>query len=154
MKRLFASVLLGVFLVAVQAGAAAGERGTPDEAMAMVKRAAAYLKENGKDKAFAEFNNPKGQFVDRDMYIFAFLANGDGIERANGANIKLVGKMLLDLKDADGKFIVREFFDVANTKGHGWVNYKWPNPVTKAIEGKSTYIEKVDDVILGCGIYK
>ncbi|HYD80736.1 MAG TPA: cache domain-containing protein [Paucimonas sp.] len=153
MIRLLKWLVVGLSIVVLQP-ATAGERGTPDEAIAMVKRAAAYVKEHGKDKAFAEFNNPKGQFVDRDMYIFAFLANGDGIERANGANIKLVGKYLLDLKDADGKFMVREFFEVANGKGRGWVDYKWPNPVTKTIEAKSTYIEKVDDVILGCGIYK
>lgn len=46
------------------------------------------------------------------------------------------------------------FIDVANSKGKGWVDYKWPNPTTKAVEAKSTYIEKTDDLVIGCGIYK
>ncbi len=46
------------------------------------------------------------------------------------------------------------FHHVGNSKGSGWIDYKWPNPVTKAVEQKSTYVEKVDDVVVGCGIYK
>ncbi|MFL6656543.1 MAG: cache domain-containing protein [Massilia sp.] len=137
---------------AIHAPAWAGERGTPAEATAMVKKAAAYLKANGKDKAYAEFNNPKGMFVDRDLYIMVYDMNG--INVAHGANPKMIGKNLLELKDADGTQIVKAFIETATTKGKGWVDYKWPNPVSKAIEAKSTYIEKVDDVILGSGVYK
>jgi cytochrome c len=42
----------------------------------------------------------------------------------------------------------------AKTKGTGWSDYKWANPVTKKIDDKTTYFMKVDDVVLGCGIYK
>jgi signal transduction histidine kinase len=44
--------------------------------------------------------------------------------------------------------------DGATAKGSGWSDYKWTNPVTKKIDPKSTYFQKVDDVILGCGVYK
>lgn len=36
----------------------------------------------------------------------------------------------------------------------GWVDYKWPNPVSIALEAKSSYVEKAGDVIIGCGTYK
>ncbi|NRR33694.1 cache domain-containing protein [Oxalobacteraceae bacterium] len=134
--------------------ASAVEKSTPEQAIAMVKKAADYVRANGKEKAFAEFNNPKGQFIERDLYIFAFLANGDGIERANGANLKLVGKNVLEMRDADGKFMIKDVLKLADTKGSGWVDYKWPNPVTGTIDAKRTYVEKVDDVVLGCGVYK
>ena len=50
--------------------ALAGDHGTAAEAEALVKKAVAFIKANGKDKAFAEFGNPKGQFTSKDLYIF------------------------------------------------------------------------------------
>ncbi|MES2261831.1 MAG: cache domain-containing protein [Pseudomonadota bacterium] len=132
--------------------AMAAERGSSDEATALVKKAVAYLKANGKDKAYAEFNNPAGQFKDRDLYIFVI--DMAGMEWANGANQKIVGKNVLDLKDAEGKTMVKSFIDLAKTKGQGWIDYKWPNPAKGTVENKSTYLEKVDDVLVACGIYK
>jgi cytochrome c len=154
-------VLRRQFLAAGLLAAAAGgtawaaEKGTADEAVAMVKRAAEFLKKNGKEKAFAEFNNPKGAFIDKDLYIFAFMANGDGVEVANGANPKLVGKNVLEMKDADGKYLIKEILKIGMSKeGKGWLDYKWPNPATGTLDSKRTYVERVEDVILGCGIYR
>lgn len=154
MKYLFTSIILSFAMLMTNAPAQAAEKGTADEAIAMVNKAAAYLKKNGKEKAFAEFNNPKGQFVDRDLYIYAFMANGDGIELANGANAKLVGKNVLEMKDADGQHLIKNILAVANSKsGEAWLEYKWVNPVTHGIDRKKAYVKKVDDVLLGCGIY-
>ena len=122
------------------------------DATDMVKRAAGYIKEQGKDKAFAEFNNSSGMFKKGDLYIFVVDLQGKML--AHGANAKLIGKDLMDLKDSDGKFFVKEYIDLAKAKGNGWSDYKWVNPNTKAIEHKSTYVEKVNDVVVGCGIYK
>ncbi len=150
--RLFKA--LGFTLLMLAAGvAAAAERGSAEEAVAMVKKAVAYMKEAGKDKAFTEFGNPSNtQFHDRDLYIFVYDMNG--INVAHGNNPKMIGKNLLEMKDNDGKFIIKGFIDVTKTKGKGWVDYKWPNPVTKAVESKSSYVEKVDNLIVGAGIYK
>lgn len=155
MKYLLKSFVLSLFALLMTTAAIAAEKGSRDEAVALVKKAAAYLKENGKEKAFAEFNKADGPFVDRDLYIFAYSAGGDGTNLAHGANPKLIGKNLLDLRDADGKAIVKSFIEVGNGKtGSGWVDYKWANPVTKAVEPKTSYVEKVGDVILGSGVYK
>ena len=155
MKKLFKIIAVGLFALSLNFSAnAAGDKGSADEAMAMVKKAVAYLKENGKDKAFAEFaNTANPQFHDRDLYLFVYDMNGVAV--AHGNNPKMVGKNLLDMKDNDGTFIIRSFIEVANTKGKGWVDYKWPNPVTKAVEQKSSYIEKLDGgLLIGAGIYK
>jgi cytochrome c len=147
MRKVFVVVLVSLLFAGL---AFAG--GTADEAKAMMKKAVAYVKAVGKDKAFAEFTNQKGKFIDRDLYIFAVDFTGKTL--AHGGNDKLVGKDLYGLKDADGKPFIQSFIEVAKTKGSGWVDYKWQNPVTKTIEDKSTYVQKIDDYFLGCGIYK
>lgn len=153
MSKILKHLFLGLLALALTAGAA--EKGSADEAVAMVKKAGEFLKKNGKEKAFAEFNQPKGPFIHNDLYIFAFLTNGDGIERANGANVKLVGKNVKEMKDADGKYLIKDILALGMGKeGKGWIDYKWPNPATGTIDAKRTYVERVDDVIIGCGIYK
>lgn len=151
MKKLINGIVLGLCALAFNAAALAADKGSADEAVAMVKKGVAFVKANGKDKAFAEFSNLQGQFVDRDLYIMVY--DMQGINKAHGSNHKLIGKNLLEIKDADGKYIVKGLIEVAN-KGKGWFDYKWPNGVTKAVESKSTYVEKVEDVLIGVGIYK
>ena len=151
MKKLF-SFVAGVVLAV---SAFASERGTPDEAQAMVKKAVALVKAGGKDKAFAEFNKLEqgSGFKDRDLYVMVY--DKAGVNLAHGANHKLHGKNLIELKDADGKLIVKGLVDTAfNGSGKGWVEYNWPNPVTKTVEAKRTYVERVDDILIGVGVYK
>ena len=152
MKKLFQTIVFGLLALTFNMAAVAADNGSAEEATALVKKAVAYLKANGREKAFAEFNSPSGQFKDRDLYIFINDMNGK--MWAQGANPKLIGKNLIDIKDVDGKYFIKDFIELAGTKGKGWVDYKWPNPVSKAVEQKSTYVEKVDDLVIGCGIYK
>lgn len=125
---------------------------TEAEAKALVEKAAVFYKEKGKDKAFAEFSNPKGQFSKGDLYIF--VVDMKGMTLAHGGNPKLVGKDMSELKDADGKFFMKEIIKTAKEKGSGWVDYKWANPTTKKVDPKTTYVKKVDDYAFGCGVYK
>lgn len=150
MRKIIGWLTMSMALFCVNAFAA--ERGTAEEAVAMVKKVVSYMKANGKEKTFAEVNNPSGPFVKGDLYVFVH--DLDGMCVAHGGNAKLIGKNLLDLKDASGFQMVRGFIDVANAKGKGWVDYKWPNKTTKEVESKSTYLEKVDNLIISVGIYK
>lgn len=144
-------VCLGLSILAVTGRASGAERGTAADAIAMVKKAGEFLKANGKQKAFAAFNDGTNGFKDRDLYIMVYDMNG--VNQAHGANARLIGKDLIGLKDADGTEIVKEFIKTAKT-GKGWVDYRWPNPLTKDIELKTTYVERFGDVLIGCGIYK
>jgi len=36
----------------------------------------------------------------------------------------------------------------------GWQDYKFRNPTSNQVEPKAMYVERVNDVIVGCGIYK
>jgi signal transduction histidine kinase len=119
----------------------------------MVKKAVALIKSDGKEKAFAAFSDPANKdFHDRDLYIYVYDLNGVAV--AHGVNPKLVGKNLLDMKDNEGKPMIQEMVKVAKEKGNGWVDFKWPNPVTKAVESKSGYVERAGDLLVGSGIYK
>lgn len=154
MNGFFKKMVLGLCALLLSASAFAAERASADEAAALVKKAVAYVKANGKDKAFEEFSNPKGQFVDRNLYIFVYDLNGVSLAIGNGNSKKMVGKNLLDMRDANGVYLIKKLIEVANTKGKGWVDYKWPNPLNNTIEAKSSYVEKLDDVLIGAGIYK
>jgi cytochrome c len=131
---------------------AANDHGTADEAVAMVQKAISAMKANGRDKIIAEINSRKGQFIDRDLYVVIYDMNGKNL--AHGANPKMVGKDLIEIKDVDGKAYMRERIELVKAKGKGWQDYKFVNPVSKAIEAKSMYVVKIDDLIFGCGIYK
>ena len=125
---------------------------TAAEATAMVKKGIAFIKSNGKDKGYAEISNKAGQFTDRDLYLVVY--GLDGTVRAHGANEKMIGKNLIDLKDVDGKAFVKERVEMAQAKGTFWQDYKFTNPVTKKIEPKTMYCEKLDDTAVCGGIYK
>ncbi len=151
--KMVMSFMLAVCLAAGITGASfAAERATAKEAETMVKKAVAYIKANGKDKAFVEFDNHKGKFTNKDLYITVYDLNGKCL--SHGQNAKMIGKDLIELKDADGKYFIKERMEVAKTKGKGWQDYKNTDPLSKSIEHKSTYFEKYEDVVVAGGIYK
>jgi cytochrome c len=150
MRKLGAVLIIGA-LFTVMAGYVHAA-GTAEDAKAMVEKAVAYLKANGKDKAFSEFNNAQGQFVKGDLYIWVM--GGNGVILSHGVSPKLIGKDLTALRDSDGKLFIKEMLEMAKTRDSGWSDYKWVNPVTKNIEAKSTYYTRNDQGIVCCGIYK
>src|SRR5258708_1098664 len=131
MKRLLAFFALGITLVLAPAAIAAGQA-TPDEAKAMAIKAADYLKANGPEKALPEFSAKDGIWHDRDLYVT--VQDSKGVMVAHGTNPGLVGRSVLELKDVDGKPFNHE---VQAVKEPTWVNFKWQNPITKAVEAKT-----------------
>jgi len=156
MKRKFMKDMVVMVAMATTAvaygGALAAENATAKEAEAMVKKGVAFIKANGKDKGFAEITNKQGQFTDRDLYLVYY--QFDGKVLAHGANEKMVGRVLIDLKDVDGKEFVRERVELGKAKANFWQDYKFTNPLTKKIEPKQMYCERLDDGVVCGGIYK
>jgi signal transduction histidine kinase len=151
MKTALVVIVLAVFVVFGVASLA--QAATLAEVKAMAEKAAAYYKANGKDKAVAEFNNPKGQFVKGDVYVV--LQGYDGVLLANGGNPKLVGQNHLELKDPTGKYFVKEMVEAAK-KGGGWVTYSWTNPLTKKVQPKKVWVQKVEgaEMYVNCGLFE
>ena len=130
----------------------AAERATKDEATAMVKKAVAFIKAQGADKGYAEVSNKSGQFIDRDLYIVVY--GLDGKVLAHGANQKLVGQNLIDAKDVDGKLFVKERAELGRKQPLFWQDYKFVDPLTKKIEPKQMYCERLEETVVCGGIYK
>lgn len=147
------TLITGAALAVVLAGAAhASEKANADEAVAMVKKAVAHIAANGAEKSYAEFGNKQGGFVDRDLYVVVY--GLDGKVLAHGANAKLVGKDLIDAQDVDGVYYVRDRVEKAKAAGTFWQDYKFVNPVTKKVEPKRMYCERVGETAVCGGIYK
>lgn len=152
MLRILIACAMTALLLSVSA-ASASENGTKDEAVAMVKRVAAMFGKDGPDATFKAVSDKSvAEFHDRDLYPFIYDLNGVCV--AHGARPALIGKNLIDLKDQDGKYLIREMVDIAKGNGSGWVDYKWPNPITNKIEDKTSYIEKMGDYFVGVGVYR
>ena len=151
-KLLVTRTLIAALLGTAMLAANASGNATAAEATAMVKKGVAFIKSSGNDKAYAEINNKAGQFTDRDLYLVVY--GLDGVVRAHGANEKMIGKNLLELKDVDGKPFVKERVELAQSKGTFWQDYKFTNPVSKKIEPKRAYCERLGDVAVCGGIYK
>ena len=150
-------VALSIATLTMFAPAMAAEFGTKEEAVAMVKRVQEQFKKDGPELTFKAVSDKSVKaYHDRDLYPFIYDMRGanKGLNVAHGARPALIGKNLIDLKDQDGKYLIREMVDIANGPGNGWINYKWPNPITSKIEDKSSYIEKMGDYFVGVGIYK
>lgn len=130
----------------------ADEFGSKDEAVALVKKGIEYIKSAGPEKAFPEFSDPKGKFVDRDLYLI--VTDLTGTRLAHGQNVKLVGKNIAESTDVSGKPYGKEIVDGAKAAGSGWVDYMFSDPVTKKVLPKSSYYEKAGDYIVYCGVYK
>jgi TRAP-type uncharacterized transport system substrate-binding protein len=153
MSRIVAVFAIVSALLTAAFPAGAAEFGTKEEATAMVKRVQAKFKKEGPEAAFQAINNKAPGFADRDLY--PFVTELTGLCVANGVTPAVRGKNLIDLKDQDGKFMIQEFVRTAsNLPGHGWVDYRWLNPVTKTIEDKSAWIERMGDYFVGVGVYR
>jgi signal transduction histidine kinase len=119
----------------------------------MVKRVQDKFRNDGAEATFkAVTDQSTKEFHDRDLYPFIY--DLTGLNVAHGARPALVGKNLISLKDQDGKHLIRDMITIATTSGSGWVDYKWPNPITNKIEDKSSYVEKLGDYFVGVGVYR
>jgi cytochrome c len=148
MKMLKLLMLLLLAALLAPAAHAAG----PDDAIAMVDKGLAYIKKNGTEALIKEINNKNPEFIKGDLYLYVRSLEGPIL--AHPINPKLLGKNMLELPDANGKYYRKEIVELAKTKGKGWVDYLYNNPVSKEIEKKTTYLVRSGDVILEAGIYK
>lgn len=85
-------------------------------------------------------------------YFFIFKNDGECV--ALPPKPELVGKNVLDLRDANGHEILKDFIALA-AKGGGFSEYVWDKPDGKKKVPKISFIEKVADwdFIIGTGVY-
>ena len=140
-----------VFAATITPALAGQDRGSPEEAQALVSRAVAMYDQAGAAATFAAIEDPKGEFRDRDLYIFVF-----GPARtivAHGVNHDLDGTVADTLKDVDGAAFGTRLVDDATSVG-AWVDYKWNDPVSGEVLQKSSWVVRHDGHVFGAGVYK
>jgi signal transduction histidine kinase len=142
-----------VLSLAIACAPALANGPTEKDAIAMVERGVALVKSKGKDEMMKRINAKDGDFVQGELYI-DMRDLKTGIVLAHPYNPSIVGKDLTDVPDANGKKYRREIIELAAAKGKGWVDYQYKNPTSGKIEPKTTYIQRVEDVVLEAGIYK
>lgn len=147
------ALLLAAALCCSGAVHAADERGSKDEAKAMVDAAFEHIKKVGAEKAYKDFTTDKAAWNKKDLYVMVY--DSKGIALAHGANEKLVGKDMSAVKDGNGVPIVNGMVALA-AKGGGWFDYDWPDPLTKKLMPKSTYARKQPngEGFVGVGVYR
>jgi signal transduction histidine kinase len=127
------------------------QQGTADEALALVERAMAYRQKTLRGGFLRGLTDPQSGFFDRDMYVFALDRNGTYL--AFGGNPAKVGSRVQDIPGIDGGRLVDAIVTQAS-HAPGWVEYDITNPATGAVQAKMSFVQQVDDVFVGCGVYK
>jgi signal transduction histidine kinase len=120
----------------------------------VVTRACDLINSQGRN-AFEELRDNRSSFNFMDVYVF--VDDPQGTELVNPAQPSLEGKNLMNLKDAYGKFLIRDYIQAALTKGSAWVDYYWYKPGQNQVAHKNTYVRKVnfgnETYIVGAGFY-
>jgi len=126
-------------------------QGSPDEALALVERAVNHRRRGTRDSFLRDLTDPAQGFHDRDMYVFALDAQGHYL--AFGGNPAKVGTRVQDIAGIDGAGLLQTIMNQANYEP-GWVEYDITNPVSGVVQTKMSYVCAVDDLFVGCGVYK
>lgn len=145
-------IAFGMIATILVGAVSASEMGTPEEAKAMSLKARAAVNEMGRERAFAAFADPGGEFRDRDLYVFCI--DMEGVLVSQPIKPELVGKNMFNFNKY-GDLLFQDMIAVAKESGTGWVDYRWPYPGTDEIRQKTSYIATNDDgFFCGVGAYK
>ena len=128
------------------------QQGTADEALLLVERATAMRSTMGSREQFlSTLNDVYQPYHDRDMYVFALDASGT--YRAFGGNPAKVGTRVQEIPGVAGEQLLQDIMAQA-AHAPGWVEYDISHPVSGVVQTKMSYVQSVDGLYLGCGVYK
>jgi methyl-accepting chemotaxis protein len=127
------------------------QQGTADEALALMERAIAYRQQTTPDGFVRGVTAAEQGLFDRDMYVFILDRNGTYL--AFAGNAAKVGTRVQDIAGIDGQGLINAIVAQASREP-GWVEYDITNPTTGTVQTKMSYVQQVDDVFVGCGVYK
>lgn len=127
------------------------QQGTAEEAIELVERAVARRAQTSKSAFLREITDPSQPYHDRDMYVFVL--DSAGTYQAFGGNSQKVGTRVQEIPGVDGQVLLESIIEQAQAGG-GWVEYDIVNPVSGNIQTKMSYVVKVDEWFVGCGVYK
>lgn len=128
------------------------QQGSAEEAIELVDQALALRRRSASRGSFLrDVTDPAQGFHDRDMYVFVLDLNGTYL--AFGGNPAKVGSRVQDIAGIDGDGLLDSIITQASIEP-GWVEYDITNPTTGRVQSKMSFVQQVDDLFVGCGVYK
>ena len=120
----------------------------------MLEKAVMEVEKRGWE-AFPQFRVEDSEWYWGDIYLFIYRM--DGVNIFHPVQEHLEGKNLIDLKDINGRPLIRHLINKAE-KGGGWVHYMWTRPAEFIPTWKSGYVKKAimpdgTPCIVGTGVY-
>ncbi|MGE5107770.1 MAG: cache domain-containing protein, partial [Sphingobacteriales bacterium] len=133
------------------------QQDTTRKLVQLVKEATELIRVKG-EAAFNDLRLPGSRWRRGETYIFVLDPKGNMLVHADP---QLEGKNQLNLKDINGKPIIRGLLAAATTfpnKPEGWYHYQWPVPGGLLPRWKSSYVQLVrvpsgKSYIVGSGMY-
>jgi polar amino acid transport system substrate-binding protein len=125
---------------------------SPEELVAFVEKAFEYAHVHGQEAALSEFNNQTGQFVDGELYIFAYDIKGTTL--ALPFQPEIIGTNRWNVTDVNGTLFIQDLISTAQSGG-GFVRYLYEDPADNfTVKQKLSYVMMVNQSwIIGAGIY-
>ena len=115
--------------------------------MDYVNRATALYDKRGLDATVAYYNSQES--LEGNFYLF--LIGADDIYVAHPIFPHLIGTDIKDVVGSDGQELGKEIAEA--TEEGIWVEYLWPNPITRVEEEKTTWAIRHDGLIFASGYY-
>jgi len=120
-----------------------------------VNDAEELLKKMGQS-GFEILRDAASEYRFKDTYVFVMDETGTLLVHPPFPNLEKTN--LYNYTDANGKYIVREIVDTAQTGNYGWVEYMWPKPGEHLPSRKISYVKKITtsegNFIVGVGVYQ
>jgi methyl-accepting chemotaxis protein len=128
-------------------------QGSADEACTLVTKAAALIKRVGWQAAYAEIHRPGGDYIDRDLYVFA--VDRQGVYRAFSSNPAKIDTPLSAIPGLDATKLTNDAWQCVDGNGSGWIGYEIVNPTSGAVTPKNSFVMGIgNDLLIGCGVYR
>lgn len=152
-KLLLPVVVFVACFLSASAAPWAADNPTQSDAEQMTLKAAALIKDKGVDAARNAFDSD-GEFKHGEIYVNVI--DEKGVRLIYPPKPAAINVDVLEAQDIDGKYLVKDILEIAKTKGEGWAQYRWTNPVTSKIADKMTYVKSVPErgVVVYVGVYK
>ena len=138
--------------IALLAGSTLAFAVTKDDAVALVKKTVAAIKADGPEKIYGAINTPGSEYQSGELYVV--VQGFDGTTIAHATNQKLIGKVMIDQQDVDGKFFAKDMADNGKKGAPFWYDFKFVNPATKKIQVKDMYCEPLAQTTVCAGVYR
>lgn len=110
------------------------------------------------EKTLEEAQNDVFDFVKNLRYAeneYFWVNSLDGMMLMHPIADQLIGTSVLEMQDADGKYLFKDMIQVVKKSGEGTMRYQWPKPGKDKPQPKISFVKGFDEWnwVIGTGVY-